>query len=281
MRAWREMTQPMVAACSIGSGSTPLPLSGFRQHFEWSRVSLGSRYTPETNVELSVRQDFVAFARHPHLQNEIDGWHSRLAEKGQSAVRAYRATRADGARDQADCVATTVNALAVLLDSDPVATGLPYPTEAWTSTASACLDVARNALHWCFDLPLSEPGTMGVEPEQWARHTVHELVVTLQDIADALSSKRWRMANANAVLLKGPAGIGKSHLIADVVNHHPPAERALPCCFSVAHLSTASHGRKFAIGWIDPRPSNLGTFLAPWTRRRRPREREPCYASTR
>ena len=192
----------------------------FRQHFEKSRVSLGSRYTPETNVELPIRQDFVAFARHPHLQNEIDGWHSRLAEKEKSAVRAVRETPADGARDQADCVATAVDALAVLLDSDPVATGLPYPTEAWTSTASACLDVARDALHWCFDLPLSEPGTMGVEPEQWARHTVHELVVTLQDIADALSSTRWRMANANAVLLEGPAGIGKSHLIADVVNHH-------------------------------------------------------------
>ena len=201
-------------------GVDALTPAWFRQHFETSRDSLGSRYTPETNVELPIRQDFVAFARHPQLQNEIDRWDSRLAEKGQSAVRAIRGTRADGASDQANCVATAVDALAVLLDADPVATGLPYPTEAWTSTASACLNAARDALRWCFDLPLSEPGTMGVEPETWARHTVHELVVTLQDIAHALSSTRWRMANANAVLIEGPAGIGKSHLLADVVNHH-------------------------------------------------------------
>ena len=194
--------------------------SWFREHFEMARASLGSRYTPETNVELPIREEFVAFARYPRLQNEIDGWFSRVVEKRQSAVRAIRETRADAAEIQAISIDSAVDTLAVLLDANPVASGLPYPRDAWRSTVSACLVVARNALRWCFDLPSSEPGTMGVEPERWARHTVHELIVTLQDIADALSSTRWRMANANAVLLKGPAGIGKSHLLADVVSHH-------------------------------------------------------------
>ena len=35
----------------------------------------------------------------------------------------------------------------------------------------------------------------------------------------SLTSKRWRLANARAVLLQGPAGVGKSHLLADVVEH--------------------------------------------------------------
>ena len=34
-----------------------------------------------------------------------------------------------------------------------------------------------------------------------------------------------------------------------------------PCCFSVTHLSKASRGRKFAIGWIDPRTEQFRHFL--------------------
>ena len=201
-------------------GVEALTPAWFGEHFEKARDSLGNRYTPETNVDLPIRKEFVAFARHSELQSEIDSRFSRVAEKGRSAVGAIRATQANAARDQADSVATAVHALAVLLDADPAASGLPYPTHAWKSAASACLDVARDALRWCFDLLPSKPGPMGVEPERWARHAVHELMETLQDIDDALSSTRWRMANANAVLLKGPAGIGKSHLLADVVRHH-------------------------------------------------------------
>jgi len=41
----------------------------------------------------------------------------------------------------------------------------------------------------------------------------------LNEIADSLASNYWRLTNAKAVLLQGPAGIGKSHLLADIVEH--------------------------------------------------------------
>ena len=200
-------------------GVEALTPAWFREQFEKARVSLGTRYMPETNVELAIRQEFLAFARYPQLQVEIDDWFNRVSEKGGSAVAAIRATQAPEARTQAEAVAGAVDSLATLLNADPVPSGSCYPTQAWKSTTTACLDVAREVLRWCFSLPPSKPQSSIDKPELWARHGVHELIVALQGIRDELSSTRWRMANANAVLLKGPAGIGKSHLLADFVNH--------------------------------------------------------------
>ena len=61
---------------------------------------------------------------------------------------------------------------------------------------------------------------MGSEPERRTRHALHDLIELLKDIEDARSSNRWQLANAKVVLLKGPAGIGKSHLLADIMEHH-------------------------------------------------------------
>ena len=55
----------------------------FQEQFGKARASLGNRYTPETNVELPIRQDFLAFARHPELQKQIDGWFFRVTKKGE------------------------------------------------------------------------------------------------------------------------------------------------------------------------------------------------------
>ena len=41
----------------------------------------------------------------------------------------------------------------------------------------------------------------------------------MTEIEEALASNRWRLTNAKAVLLQGAAGIGKSHLLADIVEH--------------------------------------------------------------
>ena len=201
-------------------GVETLTLAWFRERFEKAKESLGNRYTPETNVELAVRQEFLAFARYPELEVEIDEWFRRLSEKGRSAVKAIRATKAADARTQAEAMAGAVDSRSTLLNADPVPSGPWYPTEEWNSAACACLDVALEALRWCFSLPQSRPQHFADKPELWARHHVHELMVALQELRDALRSTRWRMANANAVLLKGPAGIGKSHLLADIVSHH-------------------------------------------------------------
>ena len=201
-------------------GTEAVTSAWFNEKFGTARASLGSRYTPETNVELPIRQDFVAFARHPELQRQIDGWLFRVTKKGSDAVDAIRRTGSEAAEIHSEPLAEAIRALTSLLDGDPIGPDQPYPVDDWTSEVSSCLNLARKALRWSYDLPPSKPGRMGIRPEQQAQHTLHELMEVLHEIKRALASNRWRLTNAKAVLLQGPAGIGKSHLLADIVEHH-------------------------------------------------------------
>lgn len=201
-------------------GTEAVTSAWFKEAFAKARASLGSRYTPETNVELPIRQDFLAFARHPELQKQIDGWFFRLVKKGRAAVDAIRGTGAEAADRHYEPLAEAIRALTSLLGRDPIGPDQPYPIDDWSAAASSGLNFARNALYWSYDLPPSKPGNTGITTERWARHTLHELMEVLHEIKRALASNRWRLTNAKAVLLQGPAGIGKSHLLADIVEHH-------------------------------------------------------------
>ena len=192
----------------------------FNEKFGKARASLGSRYTPDTNVELPIRQDFLAFARHPELQKQIDGWFFCVTEKGKRAVSATRDTGAEAAETHSESLAAAVHALTSLLDGEPIRLDQPYPIDDWSAAASDCLDLAGKALRWSYDLPPSKPGSMGIKSERWVQHTLHKLMEVLHEITSALASKRWQLTNSKAVLLQGPAGIGKSHLLADIVEHH-------------------------------------------------------------
>ena len=197
-----------------------LTAAWFQEQFGKSRASLGNRYTPETNVELPIRQDFLAFARTPELQKQISEWSRGVTEKGSRAVDAIRGTDARGGKIHSSRLAEAIRALRSLFDGDPIGLDQSYPLDDWTSEASNCLNLAGKVLHWSYDLPPSKPGSMGMESERWVQHTLHDLLDVLHEIKNALASNRWQLTNMRAVLLQGPAGIGKSHLLADIVEHH-------------------------------------------------------------
>ena len=201
-------------------GHETLTTAWFKEQFGKARESLGSRYTPETNVELPIRQDFLAFARHPDLQKQIDGWFLRVTDKGHWAVREIRGTGKAAAETHSESLAAAVHALTSLLHGDPIELDQPYPVADWCAAAADCLDLARKVLRWSYDLPPSKPANMGIKPERWAQNTFHELMEVLHEIKSGLASNLWKLTNTKAVLLQGPAGIGKSHLLADIVEHH-------------------------------------------------------------
>ena len=201
-------------------GTEAVTSAWFNEVFAKARASLGSRYIPETNVELPIRQDFLAFARHRELQQQIDGWRFLVPEKGSDAVDAMRRAGSEAAEIHSEPLDEAIRALTSLLDRGPIGPDQSYPVDDWTSEASRCLNLARKALRWSYNLPTSKLGNTGVTPERWARHTLHELMEVLHEIKRALTSNRWHLTNAKAVLLQGPAGIGKSHLLADIVEHH-------------------------------------------------------------
>ena len=192
----------------------------FMEQFQKTKVSLGNRYTPETNVELSIRQDFLAFARNSLLQKQIDEWHSRVLKKGRTVVDDIRKIAADAVETHSNDLNEAIHGLASLLDGDPIECHQLYPLDKWNSAVSDCLKLTGESLRWVFGIAASgKSGNAATESERWAQRSLYELTNVLNEIEGALTSDHWRLVNVKTVLLQGPAGIGKSHLLADIVEH--------------------------------------------------------------
>lgn len=191
----------------------------FVEQFGKVRSALGSRYTPETNVELPIRRDFLAFARDPFLESQIEEWDLTLVEKGVEVLAAIR--RVHKTDDDAAFTAPVGGAVDVLrqqLAERQVSAGALYEIVKWKNAVESCIKAVRAAQSWVFSLPPGE-SQHGTSREDWARHELYRFSDFLNEMADELDSDRWRLANARSVLLKGPAGSGKSHLLADIVEH--------------------------------------------------------------
>lgn len=191
----------------------------FRTQFRNAKVSLGSRYTPETNVDLPIRRDFLAFARHPEINNVIDDWFYRVTEQG-SRTKAVIRDLASGSDDLSHGVLyQELNRLQSLLGVAPIGPEKLFPTRSWIDAASRCSDLAGDTLAWVDQRPRRNSSEDDGRVS-WARRCLHDLLQVLYEIGDALRSNRWKLANKGAALLQGSAGIGKSHLLADIVEHH-------------------------------------------------------------
>lgn len=206
-------------------GKEALTQSWFLDQFEKTRASLGTRYTPSTNVELPIREAFFALARNPGLQSKIDEWCSRLHEEGLVASRAIRDAAGKGLDSHSASLRTRIDDVVNRLGIAPIGPENAYPLDDWLTGISQCLEVTRLALHWTFSLPDDTKDTYRDTPPRRAQYHLHKLNDLLADIKDALESQPWQLANAKAALLIGPAGIGKSHLLADIVEHQLEANR--------------------------------------------------------
>ncbi|WP_312313288.1 hypothetical protein [Sphingobium yanoikuyae] len=206
-------------------GATALTSDWFAEQFGKAREALGSRYTPDTNVELPIRKTFLAFARDPSLDKMVHEWSLALYDRGGSALQAI--SRAIGENDEPKEITALGNALSLFgqaLDIEPIGPENQFPLAAWAAAARACSSACYQALDWVFTLPVSQ-AEYGVTKEDWAREELYRLIDVVRDIDAELESDDWRLANAHAVLLQGKAGTGKSHLLADVVEHQIHANR--------------------------------------------------------
>lgn len=191
------------------------------RQFKRPRADLGTRYTPETNVELPIRRDFMALSRGAELQEQLDRWFLDLGERAKDAVRDLNKVVPEGTTSvHAQRVDETSKILSDFLGSDEIGPDRQFPLEAWRTAAEACAQACGEARQWAFGLEETKPDRyISDPPQRVAAYMVGKLLDVVRDIGEGTQSSFWQMANARAVLLHGPAGIGKSHLLADVVEH--------------------------------------------------------------
>lgn len=186
--------------------------------FAITRAALGHRYTPELNVELDIRQALSAFARDPDFMRRIFDWANDLDEARYRSLRDIDTALGAAHTEDVTLLRDQSAAVSAAIRTARCAPTDPLPLAEWR----ALLDTALSTLGRCSAAIWEmhrQPEGEG-EKVRNALHSIERLRDGLACVAEAIDASGVRFANERRLLLVGEAGVGKSHLLADVAEQH-------------------------------------------------------------
>lgn len=188
----------------------------FRDKLDVQRHNLGERYSPESHVELPIQQALQAVARAPELLAMPAIWAAEITYKMDGAVGSLLREKLLAVADQ---VRHSCESLLQGLGAPPAALEALVPLESWATLAITAIDSISEALTEVQD-KVSENN------RYLLRKNLFDLYSAVDRVRDEIASERWQLMNKRELVISGPGGIGKSHLVADF--GHKQLEAARP-----------------------------------------------------
>lgn len=177
----------------------------FREKFSIVRSNLGERYSPESHVDLPIQQLLQSISRAPEMFQASHDWAAKVTYNLDGAAVSLER---EGLQQFADQVREASEPLLRSLAEPPALPEKLVAVEVWTTHCAAALSAISEALT---ELAKKEP-----EKDPYiARKELFDLYSAVQRVSRELASGPWRVINKQELLISGPAGIGKSHLLAD------------------------------------------------------------------
>jgi len=177
----------------------------FRDRFDIQRHNLGERYTPESHVELPIQQALQAVARAPELFTIPATWAAEIMYKMDGAVDSL-------SREKLSSIAERVQHACVSLlhglGAPNAGLDASVPLESWAKLAIAAIDSISEALTVVED-EISE------KSRYHPRKNLFKLYAAVDRVREEIAGERWQLMNKRELVISGPGGIGKSHLVAD------------------------------------------------------------------
>lgn len=177
----------------------------FREKFEVQRRNLGERYSPESHVDLPIERALQALARDPELLKEPNAWAAEITYRLDGAARSLAR---EGLASAAAQMKQACEPLLKSLAGSPATLDALVPLDTWVSLSSAGTRSVSDAL-----TELEEK--VADKDRAIPRRDLLDLYASIEHVCRELATMRWRLANKRELVISGPAGIGKSHLVAD------------------------------------------------------------------
>lgn len=177
----------------------------FRDKFDVQRHNLGERYSPESHVELPIQQTLQALARNPELLAAPATWVAEITYKMDGAVGSLTREKLSSAADR---VQQACEPLLQSLGVPPAALEASVPLDSWEPLAATAIESISDSLT---ELEDKVPEKNRYIP----RKDLFDLYSAIDHVREEIASVRWQFTNKRELVLSGPGGIGKSHLIAD------------------------------------------------------------------
>lgn len=187
----------------------------FRDKLDVQRHNLGERYSPESHVELPIQQALQAMARNPDLLTAPATWVGEITYKMDGAVRSLSREKLTTAAER---VCEACEPLLRSLGAPPATLEALVPLEAWATLAAAAIDSISEAL--------TEVEDKVAEKNRYLpRKDLFDLYSAVDHVREEIASERWQLMNKRELVISGPGGIGKSHLVADFGHKQLEASR--------------------------------------------------------
>ena len=191
----------------------------FQTRFTITRQALGTRYTPELNIELPIRRGLLAIARDPSFIESLTRLADDIDEARHRATDSIARLLVGG---PAAAPATDLDArfrtICGLIRKASIGPADPVPFDLWIEA----LDAASATLSTCsaaiWDLRTQQGGDR--DEVRRAQFYIEQLYEAIGEVSDEIKRPVSRLANEHRLLVTGEAGTGKSHLLADVADHH-------------------------------------------------------------
>ena len=177
----------------------------FRDKLDVQRHNLGERYSPESHVELPIQQALQAVARNPELLAAPATWAAEITYKLDGAIGSLAREKLSSAADR---VRQACELLLQSLSEPPAALDTSVPLESWAVLATVAIESISESLADVEDNLL--------EKNRYSpRRDLFDLYSAVDHVRKEIASVRWQLMNKRELVISGPGGIGKSHLIAD------------------------------------------------------------------
>lgn len=190
----------------------------FINHALESIENLGSRYTPELNIELDISKKFDVFSRNQLFEEQIKNEFHHFILSCNTLGNGFQHELSQ--LDQVD----NLNALIATLESS---------FNHIISSKSEKIDI-QALLDLCEDFKDILSALSSIEDDHDKNRYSHRNYIVTQSYEIIHEFRRFvssflKIANSSVVILTGEAGIGKSHLLADIVSRK--IKEKYPCVF--------------------------------------------------
>lgn len=190
----------------------------FESQVETSITNLGKRYTPELNVELEIAKNFNAISKNDSFrQYTKDNFHEFLL----CLNNAVSSLRGLPLKDEVSQISTAINNIEKVFAESQSKELIQIDIE----SLEVSIGIIQNTLSECEKIVDADKKERK-ESSNYQKHKINIAWGVLHEFSDFIDSSTLQLANRSIALLSGPAGIGKSHLLADIASNRIQAKKS-------------------------------------------------------
>ncbi len=193
----------------------------FKQKLEESILNLGKRYTPEINFDLPIAKVFEGLSRDEFFKNQFI---SHLDDLLRSYTKAVSHVKSEKVKDfvlQIESLITQFKQLYEKIDFEEIRN---IDQESLSSALKSCSEIIDKLISQFYELDSEEKKAKKEKKEYvsdtnsygWDIEHFRKLNSSIYDLIEFINGSTVGLSNNPFLILTGEAGIGKSHLLADV-----------------------------------------------------------------